>query len=65
MHMKNDKSFLSLGLGKIKRAVKTKLSVYYTDVLQWVVLCTIGESVNLSNVSRGLVDNIYQILKYV
>lgn len=63
--MKNDKSFLSLGLGKIKRAVKTKLSVYYTDVLQRVVLCTIGESVNLSNVSRELVDNIYQILKYV
>lgn len=63
--MKNDISFLSLRLGKIKRAVKTKLSVYYTDVLQWVLLCTVGESVNLSDVSRGLVDNIYQNFKYV
>ena len=41
--MKNDISFLSLRLGKIKRSVKTKLSEYYTDVLQWVLLCTVGE----------------------
>lgn len=45
--------------------MKTKLSVYYTDVLEWVLLCTIGESVNLSNVTRGLFDNIYQNFKRI